>query len=276
VAASRKCALAALAAPDERALHRPAVARPLHLALASGSLSSMPGRVLVVDDSATVRKIVRAVLEEAGYEVSDAPDGQQALEIIQRHPFDLCLVDFVMPRLNGYQFAQAVRSIAHLRTLPIVLMSAKADQIGERFMRQTAAIDAITKPFPPDAILAVVAHALGRKDTSRPMPTLVRDQLQAAPPQPPRAMADAFGEEISERTQTDAVKMGSTEPDVGALAPMVVAQANALQRLADMVAHLVLPSLDKLRNENGRLEERAVADALIHGLSVSELASVAR
>ena len=90
----------------------------------------MENRVLVVDDSATIRRIVILILGEAGYSVATAPDGAEALDRVQRERFDLVLVDFVMPRLNGFQFAQALRSIAALRDLPVVLMSARAEVIA--------------------------------------------------------------------------------------------------------------------------------------------------
>src|SRR5580692_7713576 len=120
----------------------------------------MTTRVLVVDDSPTIRKVVSAVLERHGFAAAQAADGQAALEkLIEAAdlrdegasngaaPIDLVLVDFVMPRMNGFQFCRAVRENGRLRTTPIVLMSAKSDRIRDHFVKQTGAIDAITKPF---------------------------------------------------------------------------------------------------------------------------------
>src|SRR5271165_1176148 len=117
----------------------------------------MPTRVLVVDDSPTIRKVVSAVLERHGFAAAQAPDGQAALERLMEAAdvgaeangegrIDLVLVDFVMPRMNGFQFCRAVRENGRLRTTPIVLMSAKSDRIRDHFVKQTGAIDAITKP----------------------------------------------------------------------------------------------------------------------------------
>jgi len=132
----------------------------------------MSPRVLVVDDSSTVRKIVERTLSRAGYDVVLAVDGQDGLEEAQRQPPDLVLVDFVMPRMNGFQLAMALRAVANLRHVPIVLMSARAEKIAGQFMSQTGAVDAISKPFSPDALLAVTAHALGRPSLA-PNPSLV-------------------------------------------------------------------------------------------------------
>lgn len=122
----------------------------------------MPRRVLVVDDSATLRRIMRLVLEGAGHEVETAADGAEGLELAQRDRFDLVLVDFVMPRLNGYQFVQAMRALPALQRLPVVLVSAKAEQIGERFISQTGATEVVQKPFTPDELTGAVSRALNR------------------------------------------------------------------------------------------------------------------
>jgi len=124
-------------------------------------------RVLVVDDSATVRRVVGRTLTQAGYEVSLAVDGRDGLEAAQREVPDLVLVDFVMPQMNGLKLVQGMRQIANLAAVPVVLMSAKADKIGDGFLAQTGALDASTKPFSPEALLAVTGHALSRWAESR-------------------------------------------------------------------------------------------------------------
>lgn len=131
-------------------------------------------RVLVVDDSATVRRVVRRTLEQAGYDVAVAVDGQDALGAAQKRVPDLVLVDFVMPRMNGLAFVHAMRGVHNLASVPVVLMSAKADRIGDGFLNQTGALDAITKPFSPEALLAVTGHALSRHAqlVSESMPTV--------------------------------------------------------------------------------------------------------
>ena len=123
----------------------------------------MPTRILVIDDSPTLRKVVSAILQRNGYEAIAAPDGQSGLDLLGGGGhFDLVLLDFVMPRMNGYQFCRAARSNDALRDVPIVLMSAKSDRIREQFVQQTGAIDAITKPFDAQALITVIENALYR------------------------------------------------------------------------------------------------------------------
>ena len=135
----------------------------------------MPTRVLVVDDSPTIRKVVSAVLERNGFDAVQAADGQAALEKLsdaaralrddpddESGKIDVVLVDFVMPRMNGFQLCRAIRNDADLRATPVVLMSAKSDRIREHFVQQTGAIDAITKPFEAQALIAVIENAIRR------------------------------------------------------------------------------------------------------------------
>jgi CheY-like chemotaxis protein len=149
----------------------------------------MSQRILVVDDSPTIRRVVGRTLSQAGYEVCLAVDGREALEKAQAEVPDLVLVDFVMPHMNGLRFVQAMRQVANLASVPVVLMSAKADKIGDGFVAQTGALDAITKPFSPEALLAVTGHALSRwgdesirRDTEPPPSPVSVERISSVPP----------------------------------------------------------------------------------------------
>ncbi len=132
-----------------------------------------PARVLVVDDSPTILKVVSAILARHGYEPAVAKDGLAGIEMIKKGPrYDLVLLDFVMPRMNGYQFCRELRSNPAHRALPVVLMSAKGDKIRGQFVQQTGAVDAITKPFDARALVAVIEGALAKtaEGRARPVP----------------------------------------------------------------------------------------------------------
>src|SRR5260221_8642947 len=127
----------------------------------------MGARVLVVDDSPTIRKLVSAILERHNYEPAMVADGHAGLERLRQGDVDLVLLDFVMPRMNGYQFCREMRADDRISHLPVVLMSAKADKIRGQFVQQTGAVDAITKPFDARGLLAVVENALQRAAEGR-------------------------------------------------------------------------------------------------------------
>lgn len=119
--------------------------------------------VLVIDDSPTIRKVVQLVLTKAGFSVETAPDGEAGLEQARSNSRpDLILLDFVMPRMNGYQFCREMAGDRSLKDIPVVLMSAKGDQVGERFVKVMGIVDYITKPFSPEAITAVVQHTVSK------------------------------------------------------------------------------------------------------------------
>jgi DNA-binding response OmpR family regulator len=143
----------------------------------------MGARILVVDDSNTIRRVVCGILERHGFDAAPASDGQTAVEALTsaETPFDLVLLDFVMPKMNGFQFCRAIRAREEWKRLPVLLMSAKTDRIREQFVQQTGAIDAITKPFDAQALVAAVENALKRVATGNVVPPapLVFDETEA-------------------------------------------------------------------------------------------------
>lgn len=116
--------------------------------------------ILVIDDCRTVRDLMGDILQESGYVCSLAPDGDTGLDLAQARAPDLVLLDFIMPKMNGFQFMQSFRRVENQRDIPVVLVSVKADSMGEKFMRATGAVDALTKPFTVDGLLTIVQHAL--------------------------------------------------------------------------------------------------------------------
>ncbi|MBW2261147.1 MAG: response regulator [Deltaproteobacteria bacterium] len=116
--------------------------------------------ILVIDDCRTVRELMGDILVDAGYECNLAYDGMTGLDMAQASPPDLVLLDFIMPKMNGFQFMQSFRRVENHRDIPVVLVSVKADSMGEKFMRATGAIDALTKPFTTDGLLTIVQHAI--------------------------------------------------------------------------------------------------------------------
>src|ERR1700733_4637779 len=205
----------------------------------------MPSRILVVDDSATIRRVVGAILERSGYEVSLAQDGQAALDVLtgeKKVPVDLVLLDFVMPKMNGYQFCRAVRQNDAFATLPVVLMSAKSDKIREHFVEQTGAIDAISKPFDAQALVAVIENALKRVELGN-----ARVALAGAFEDGDGPLVAAPGSDDSTRLPRVALEFGTKL--AGVLAPALkTLPAGAVGDEAQIGAALATPlSLELLR-----------------------------
>ncbi len=157
--------------------------------------------VLVIDDSPTIRKVVQLVLTKAGFGVETAPDGEAGLEHARREMPDLILLDFVMPRMNGYQFCREMAADTDLKDVPVVLMSAKGDQVGERFVKVMGIVNYITKPFSPEAITAVVQHTIAkyarRKNEEFTNP-LIEGSSELAEEEDDSASAAARAEQLAE------------------------------------------------------------------------------
>src|SRR5205807_5099484 len=82
-------------------------------------------RVLVVDDSITVREVERQLLRSAGYDVAVAVDGQEGWNLVRAEPFDLVISDVDMPRMTGLELVRAMRADQTLRDLPVIIVSYK-------------------------------------------------------------------------------------------------------------------------------------------------------
>ncbi len=116
--------------------------------------------ILAIDDEALIRRRVARLLEDAGHEVFTANNGQEGLVKVHDHKPDLILLDFIMPKMNGFQFCSALRAIANYRDTPVVLVSARTDRVGASFIERFDLRDAISKPFEDEALLAVVSNIL--------------------------------------------------------------------------------------------------------------------
>jgi CheY-like chemotaxis protein len=138
--------------------------------------------VLVIDDSPTILRVVQLVLTKAGFTVNTAADGEEGIARAHAERPDLILLDFVMPKMNGYQVCRAIAESPELKNVPVVLMSAKGDQVGERFVKVMGIVDYITKPFSPEAIIAVVQHTIQKYGQSRepPSPPSPEEQREAS------------------------------------------------------------------------------------------------
>jgi DNA-binding response OmpR family regulator len=151
--------------------------------------------ILVIDDCRTLRDLMGDILSESGYVCSLAPDGSTGLDLAQERPPDLVLLDFIMPVMNGFQFMQSFRQVDNHRDIPVVLVSVKADSVGEKFMRATGAVDALTKPFTTDGLITVVQHALkGSKATPSTSPPKTRRPYLSPPSFEPEKVPDIISQ----------------------------------------------------------------------------------
>jgi CheY-like chemotaxis protein len=130
--------------------------------------------ILVVDDSPTILKLVELTLAKAGFRVSTADCGERGILAATEQPPDLLLLDYLLPDLNGDDVCRAISGNVALASVPVVVMSAKGEEAGTCFSNLASVVDILPKPFSPDALLAVVNHALEKRV---PKPELVSREM---------------------------------------------------------------------------------------------------
>lgn len=121
----------------------------------------MAKRILVVDDEPNIVLSLEYLMRQAGYEVSTAADGEQALEAIKAAPPDLVLLDVMMPKHDGYEVCQLVRNHPEWRGVKIVMLTARGREVEREKGLSLGADDYITKPFATQELIEKVRQVLG-------------------------------------------------------------------------------------------------------------------
>src|SRR5438132_2151478 len=121
-------------------------------------------KVLVVDDEAVLVETIAYNLEQAGYQVITAAEGASALEAAQRETPDLVILDIMLPEMDGLEVCRQLRRESNTATTPIVMLTAKGDEIDKVVGLEVGADDYITKPFGRRELLARVRALLRRAD----------------------------------------------------------------------------------------------------------------
>jgi DNA-binding response OmpR family regulator len=146
-------------------------------------------KVLVIDDSIMIRKMVKSIL--AGkYEVLEASDGKSGLDAARRAFPDLILLDFVMPKYNGYQTLQAIRRVEGLQKVPVIMISGLKEQVTEHVPEPFTEFDFLEKPFEADVLVSRIqnfltaepAQPISAATASRSAPTATREAQRTEEP----------------------------------------------------------------------------------------------
>ncbi|MFI4895911.1 MAG: response regulator [Steroidobacterales bacterium] len=116
--------------------------------------------IMTVDDSASMREMVRATLQFAGYGVIEAIDGQEALEYARENTCDLVIADVNMPRMDGITLVRELRALPHYRLTPLLLLTTESSQEKKLEGKRAGATGWIVKPFNPERLLATMARVL--------------------------------------------------------------------------------------------------------------------
>ena len=132
----------------------------------------MAQRILVVDDDREIVRLLRAYLEQAGYQVVVAYDGDTALHLLRRERPDLAILDLMLPDRDGWDVTRIVRRDAGLSTTPIIMLTARVEDHDKIVGLELGADDYVVKPFNPREVVARVRAVL-RRAQGEPVPSRV-------------------------------------------------------------------------------------------------------
>jgi len=126
----------------------------------------MKAKVLVVDDEPDALELIDYNLKGAGYQVFTAANGTRALELAQRHLPDLIILDLMLPEIDGIEVCKILRRNTETQDIPIIMLTAKADEIDRVIGLEVGADDYVTKPFSPRELTLRVKNILRRGKAS--------------------------------------------------------------------------------------------------------------
>jgi two-component system chemotaxis response regulator CheY len=120
----------------------------------------MARMIMTVDDSTSMRQMVKATLISAGYDVVEAADGQEALEYARDNAVDLVITDVNMPRMDGITLVSELRALPNYRLTPVLLLTTESSMDKKMEGKKAGATGWIVKPFSPAQLLATLTRVL--------------------------------------------------------------------------------------------------------------------
>lgn len=128
-------------------------------------------KILVVDDEIKIREIIKEYAEFEGYEVAQAEDGMQAVEMVKNQDFDIIIMDVMMPKLDGYSACKEIRKI---KQIPVIMLSARGEEYDKLFGFEIGVDDYVVKPFSPKELMARIRAVLNRASASQHTEDVIR------------------------------------------------------------------------------------------------------
>lgn len=120
-------------------------------------------KILVVDDEAKIREVIKEYGEFNGHEVDEASDGMTAVGLVKLNDYDLVIMDIMMPKLDGFSACKEIRKV---KDVPVIMLSARGEEYDKLFGFELGIDDYVVKPFSPKELMARVSAVLARKQAA--------------------------------------------------------------------------------------------------------------
>ncbi|NDJ54094.1 MAG: response regulator/pilus assembly protein [Chloroflexi bacterium] len=153
-------------------------------------------RILVIDDDASLLQMMNLMLKKVGHEVTTAGGGQEGVELARAKPFDLAIVDLMMPGMDGYQVCLTLKRDPQTSRLPLLVLTAMAQMEYRDQAEQYGADGYVTKPITRDALVQAVEELLETGVQNMPDPSLGAELLQEDEPFEEEVYEESFGFEV--------------------------------------------------------------------------------
>lgn len=173
-------------------------------------------KILVIDDSRVIRMRVKEMLPPGNFDVLEAKDGLEGLNLIRQERPNLIMLDFLLPKLSGWEVYQQIQQNADLKKIPLVLMSGRKEEVVEKIPEPFEHFEFIPKPFEQKDLIGAIKSAM------------VKSKLQGAAP--------AAGQPA---TAAPTVAAGGTSCDLQALNEKIVAMQADIERLKQQMAQVM-------------------------------------
>ncbi|NEQ27165.1 MAG: response regulator [Microcoleus sp. SIO2G3] len=137
-------------------------------------------KVLIVDDSKTIRMQVKDMLPIGRFEILEAKDGIEGLDLIRQQQPSLVLLDFFMPRMNGWEVVQKIQTQPQLQAIPIVVMSGRKEDVEQTAPELFNYFEFVSKPFEQRMLMEAIRSAMTKAKSRQPAPKAApADDLQS-------------------------------------------------------------------------------------------------
>lgn len=234
-------------------------------------------KLLLADDSITIRKVVELVLADEGFELKLTSDGAQALDAVSSFRPDIILADVDMPGLSGYQLAETVKKSPATRSIPVILMVGAFESVDEDLIKKTGADDYIIKPFESHDLISKLSNALAARQAGQEASGfeeglgLEMARLEAAREE--AAQVNGHEHLVSEQFVEEVVvppveeKAAAANHAAGPEAPIETAAGAAAQKQKQEIFQ------EELKEEIGALVTSGIQDA-VSGLDIAKGAQI--
>lgn len=182
-------------------------------------------KILVIDDSKVIRMRVREMLPSGNIEVLEAKDGLEGLNLIRQELPNLIMLDFLLPKMSGWEVFQHIQSTSELQSIPLVLMSGRKEEVTEKIQEPFEYFAFVEKPFEKKQLVDAIKEAMGKAKKPRP-------------DQPPAAAAS---------TATASASSASSSADIEALNAKVAKMQAEIDGLKKQLSQIMAFIKQKLK-----------------------------